>query len=86
MRNRLAAVLLAATVSLSGAVACQQAVEDEVRQRAGDKVQQEKEKIEKRVNEEREKVEKQAKEAQQKVGREVDEARKQVEEKAGQQQ
>ena len=86
MRRRIAALLLAAIVSLSGAAACQQAVEDEVRQRAKDKVEQEKKRIEKRVNEERKKVEKEAKKAQERVGKEVDKARKRVEEKAGQQQ
>jgi hypothetical protein len=94
VRRKVSILLAAAIVGLSGGVGCGQAVEDEVRQRVEDKVEQGKqrakkelEKGEQRARKELEKgkqrLEQEGEKARKKIEQEVQKVRKQAEDKAG---
>jgi hypothetical protein len=94
VRRKLLVLLTATIVSLSGVAACGQAVEDEVRQRVEEKVEQGKqrakkelEKGEQRARKELEKGEKrleqEGEKAKKELEKEVQKVRKQAEDRAG---
>ena len=79
MRKRFAVLVAAAFVALSGVAACGGGVEEKVRQRVDEEVQQGKQRAQEKVDQEVQKAKK-------KVEQGVQKARKQVEEKAGEKQ
>lgn len=83
MRRKLAILLMVALIPFTGAVACGQAVEDQVR----DEVNKQVEKGKKRANEEiqksKENLQKEAKKAQKQVQQGAKDAQKQAEKQAG---
>ena len=83
MRRRLAILLMVALIPFTGAVACGQAVEDQVR----DEVNKQVEKGKKRANEEiqkgKERLEKEAEKARKQVEEGARNAQKKAEEEAG---
>ena len=79
MRKRFAVLVAAAFVALSGVAACGGGVEEKVRQRVDEEVQQGKQRAQEKVDQEVQKAKK-------KVEQGVQKARKQVEEKGGEKQ
>ena len=79
MRKRFAVLVAAAFVALSGVAACGGGVEEKVRQRVDEEVQQGKQRAQEKVDQEVQK-------AMKTVEQGVQKARKQVEEKAGEKQ
>ena len=82
MRKKVVVLLAAAFVSLSGGAACGQAVEDEVRQRVEEKVEQGKQRAKEEVEKGKQRLEREGRKAK-KIEQEVQKVRKQAEEKAG---
>jgi hypothetical protein len=70
-------------VGFSGVAACAQAVEDEVRQRVEEKVEQGKQRAKEEVEKGKQRLEREGRKAKKKIEQEVQKARKQAEEKAG---
>jgi Skp family chaperone for outer membrane proteins len=83
MRRRVLVLLAAAIVGLSGVAACGQAVEDEVRQRVEEKVEQGKQRAKEEVEKGKQRLEREGRKAKKKLEQEVQKARKQAKEKAG---
>ena len=83
MRRKVVVLLAAAFVGLSGAWACGQAVEDEVRQRVEDKVEQGKQRAKKEIEKGKERLEQEGRKAKEKIEQEGQKLRKQAEDKAG---
>ena len=83
MRRRVLVLLAAAIVGLSGVAACGQAVEDEVRQRVEEKVEQGKQRAKEEVEKEKQRLEREGRKAKKEIEQEGQKARKQGEGKAG---
>ncbi|MBA2783841.1 MAG: hypothetical protein M3Q62_10335 [Actinomycetota bacterium] len=83
MRRKVVVLLAAAFVGLSGAWACGQAVEDEVRQRVEDKVEQGKQRAKKEIEKGQQRLEQEGRKAKKKIEQEGQKLRKQAEDKAG---
>ena len=83
VRRKVLVLLAAAFVGLSGVAACGAAVEDEVRQRVEEKVEQGKQRAKEEVEKGRQRLEKEGQKAKKKIEQEVQKVRKQAEDKAG---
>ena len=83
MRTKVLVLLAAAIVGLSGVAACGQAVEDEVRQRVEDKVEQGKQRAKKEIEKGQQRLEQEGRKAKKKIEQEGQKLRKQAEDKAG---
>jgi hypothetical protein len=83
VRKKVVVLLAAAFVSLSGGAACGQAVEDEVRQRVEEKVEQGKQRAKEEVEKGKQRLEREGRKAKKNIEQEVQKVRKQAEEKAG---
>jgi len=83
VRRKVVVLLAAAFVGLSGVAACGQAVEDEVRQRVEDKVEQGKQRAKKEIEKGKERLEQEGRKAKEKIEQEGQKLRKQAEDKAG---
>ena len=83
MRKKAVVLLAAAIVGLSGVAACGQAVEDEVRQRVEEKVEQGKQRAKEELEEGKQKLEREGRKAKKEIEQGVQKARKQAEDKAG---
>ena len=83
MRRNVLVLLAAAFVGLSGVAACGQAVEDEVRQRVEDKVEQGKQRAKKEIEKGKQRLEQEGQKAKKKIEQEGQKVRKQVEDKTG---
>ena len=83
MRRKVLVLLTAALVGLSGVAGCGQAVEDEVRQRVDEKVEQGKERVKKEIEKGKQRLEQEGQKAKKEIEKEVQKARKQAEDKAG---
>ena len=83
VRRKVLVLLAAAFVGLSGVAACGEAVEDEVRQRVEEKVEQGKQRAKEEVEKGRQRLEKEGQKAKKKIEQEVQKVRKQAEDKAG---
>ncbi len=81
--KRFATLVVAAFILASGTTACAGPIEEEVKQRVEEEVQQGRTQIEEQVQEERTQIEQEAQEAQQKIEQEAKEVQQQVEEKVG---
>ena len=82
MRKKVLVLLAAAIVGCSGIAACGQAVEDEVRQRVEEKVEQGKQRAKKEIEKGKQRLEREGQKAK-KIEQEGQRVRKQVEDKAG---
>ena len=71
MRRRVLVLLAAAIVGLSGVAACGQAVEDEVRQRVEEKVEQGKQRAKEEVEKGKQRLEREGRKAKKKIEQEV---------------
>ena len=85
MRRKVLVILTAAIVGLSCVAACGQAVEDEVRQRVEEKVEQGKQRAEEEVEKGKQRLEREGRKAKKEIEQEVQKVRKQAEDKAGSQ-
>ena len=85
MRKRAVVLLAAAFVGLSSVAACGQAVEDEVRQRVEEKVEQGKQRAKEEVEKGKQRLEREGRKAKKEVEQEVRKVRKQAEDRAGSQ-
>ena len=83
MRRKVLVLLAAAIVGLSGVAACGQAVEDEVRQRVEEKVEQGKQRAKEEVEKGKQRLEREGQKAKKEIEQEVQKVRKQAEDKAG---
>ena len=83
MRRKVLVLLAAAIVGFSGVAACGQAVEDEVRQRVEEKVEQGKQRAKKELEKGKERLEQEREKARKEIEQEVQKVRKQAEDKAG---
>jgi len=83
MRRKVLVLLATAIVGLSGVAACGQAVEDEVRQRVEEKVEQGKQRAKKEFEKGKQRLEQEGQKAKKEIEKEVQKARKQAEDKAG---
>jgi F0F1-type ATP synthase membrane subunit b/b' len=83
VRKKVFVLLAAAFVGLSGGAACGQAVEDEVRQRVEEKVEQGKQRAKEEVEKGKQRLEREGQKAKKGIEQEVQKVRKQAEEKAG---
>ena len=83
MRRRVLVLLTAAIVGLSGVAACGQTVEDEVRQRVEEKVEQGKQRAKKEIEKGKQRLEQEGQKAKKKIEQEGQKVRKQVEDKTG---
>ncbi|MEJ7815866.1 MAG: hypothetical protein WKF53_11895 [Rubrobacter sp.] len=83
MRRKVVVLLAAAFVGLSGVTACGQAVEDEVRQRVEDKVEQGKQRAKKEIEKGKQRLEQEGRKAKEKIEQEGQKLREQAEDKAG---
>jgi len=83
VRRNVLVLLAAAIVGLSGAWACGQAVEDDVRQRVEEKVEQGKQRAKKELEKGKQRFEREGQKAKEEIEQEVQKARKQAEDKAG---
>lgn len=78
MRKQLVVLLAAAVVCVSGVASCGQAVEQEVRQRVEDKVQQGKQRAKEEVEKGKQRLEQEGQKARKGIEREVQKAKKQT--------
>ena len=83
MRRKVLVLLAAAIVGFSGVAACGQAVEDEVRQRVEEKVEQGKQRAKEELEKGKERLEREGRKAKKEIEQGVQKARKQAEDKAG---
>lgn len=83
MRRKILVLLTAAIVGMFGVAACGRAVEDEVRQRVEDKVEQGKQRAKKELKKGKQRLEQQGEKAKKEIEQEVQKARKQAEDRAG---
>ena len=83
VRQKVVVLLAAAFVGLSGVAACGQAVEDEVRQRVEEKVEQGKQRAKEELEKVKERLEREGGKAKKEIEQGVQKARKQAEDKAG---
>ena len=83
MRRKVLVLLAAAVVGFSGAWACGQAAEDEVRQRVEEKVEQGKQRAKEEIEKGKQRLEREGQKAKKEIEQEVQKARKQAEDKAG---
>jgi maltose-binding protein MalE len=83
VRRKVLVLFAAAFVGLSGVAACGQAVEDEVRQRVEEKVEQGKQRAKKELEKGKQRLEQEGEKAKKEIGKEVQKVRKQAEDKAG---
>ena len=83
MRQKVVVLLAVALVGLSGVAACGQAVEDEVRQRVEEKVEQGKQRAKEELEKGKERLEREGRKAKKEIEQGVQKARKQAEDKAG---
>jgi Skp family chaperone for outer membrane proteins len=83
VRNKVLVLLTAALIGFSGVAACAQAVEDEVRQRVEDKVEQGKQRAKKELEKGKQRLEQEGEKAKKEIEQEVQKVRKQAEDKAG---
>jgi hypothetical protein len=84
MGRRVAALLAVVLIPLAGAAACQQAVEDRVREQVEKKVQEGEQRAKKELQQGQKKVEKEAREAQKQIEQGAQKAKKEVEKRVGQ--
>ena len=85
MRRKVLVLLTAALIGFSGVAACGQAVEDEVRQRVEEKVEQGKQRAKKEFEKGKQRLEQEGEKAKKEIEKEVQKARKQAEDRAGSQ-
>jgi HPt (histidine-containing phosphotransfer) domain-containing protein len=85
VRRKVLVLLAAAIVGFSAIAACGQAVEDEVRQRVEDKVEQGKQRAKKELEKGKQRLEREGEKAKKEIEQEVEKARKQAEDRAGSQ-
>jgi len=83
VRRKVLVLLTAALVGFSGVAACGPAVEDEVRQRVEDKVEQGKQRAKKELEKGKQRLEQEGEKARKEIEKEVQKVRKQAEDKAG---
>ena len=83
MRRKALVLLTAALIGLSGVAACGQAVEDEVRQRVEEKVEQGKQRAKEEIEKGKQRLEREGRKAKKEVEQEVQKVRQQAEDKAG---
>ncbi len=83
VRRKVLVLLAAVFVGLSGVAACGQAVEDEVRQRVEEKVEQGKQRAKKEVEKGQQRLEREGQKAEKDIEKEAQKVRKQAEDKAG---
>ena len=83
MRRKVLVLLTAALVGLSGVAACGQAVEDEVRQRVDEKVEQGKQRAKKEIEKGKQRLEQEGQKAKKGIEQEVQKVRKEAEDRAG---
>jgi hypothetical protein len=83
MRKKVLILLAAAIVGLSGGAGCGQAVEDEMRKRVEEKVEQGKQRAKEEVEKGKQRLEREGRKAKKEIEQEVQKARKQAEDKAG---
>ena len=83
VRSKVLVLLAAVFVGLSGVTACGQAVEDEVRQRVDEKVEQGKQRAKEEIENGKQRLEREGQKAKKGIEQEVQKARKQAEDKAG---
>ena len=83
MRRKTLVLVTAAIVGVSGVAACGQAVEDEVRQRVEDKVEQGKQRAKKELEKGKQRFEQEGQKAKEEIEQEGQKLRKQAEDKAG---
>jgi gas vesicle protein len=83
VRKKVVVLLAAALVSFSGVAACGQAVEDKVRQRVEEKVEQGKQRAKEEIEKGKERLEREERKAKKEIKQGVQKARKQAEDKAG---
>jgi hypothetical protein len=83
VRRKVLVLLAAVSVGLSGVAACGQAVEDEVRQRVEDKVEQGKQRAKKEIEKGQQRLEREGRKAKKDIEKGVQNVRKQTEDKAG---
>jgi hypothetical protein len=85
VRRKVLVLLAASIVGFSGVAACGQAVEDEVRQRVEEKVEQGKQRAKKELEKGKQRLEQEGVKAKKEIEKEVQKARKQGEDAAGSQ-
>jgi maltose-binding protein MalE len=83
VRRKVLVLLAAAFVGFSGVAACGQAVEDEVRKRVEEKVEQGKQRAKKEFEEGKQQLEQEGEKARKEIEKEVQKVRKQAEDKSG---
>jgi F0F1-type ATP synthase membrane subunit b/b' len=83
VRRKVLVLLAASIVGFSGIAACGQAVEDEVRQRVEEKVEQGKQRAKKEIEKGKQRLEQEGQKAKKKIEQEGQKVRKQVEDKTG---
>ncbi len=83
VRRKVLVLLAAAIVGFSGVAACGQAVEDEVRQRVEEKVEQGKQRAKEEIEKVKQRLEREGQKAEKDIEKEAQKVRKQAEDKAG---
>jgi Skp family chaperone for outer membrane proteins len=83
VRRKVLVLFAAAIVSFAGIAACGQAVEDKVRQRVEEKVEQGKQRAKEELEKEKQRLEREGEKARKEIEQEVQKVRKQAEDKAG---
>jgi Skp family chaperone for outer membrane proteins len=83
VRRKVLVLLAAAIVGVSGAWACGQAAEDEVRQRVEEKVEQGKQRAKEEIEKGKQRLEREGQKAKKEMEQEVQKVREQAEDKAG---
>jgi len=83
VRRKVLVLFAAAIVGFSGIAACGQAVEDEVRQRVEEKVEQGKQRAKEELEKGKKRLEQEREKARKEIEQEVQKVRKQAEDRAG---